>query len=149
MIIFLFDNTTAVVNRIKIPVILSDEAVDEVREAYYCFENGDKSSFGYKKFIDCVYKCANLNVAENIITDSRVKAAITYIQSNLQEPITCRDVANHIFLSEGRFSRIFKEQVGMTFSGVEIERRGDVYEKNSNNHGCNGWYWKGIGNFII
>ena len=123
VLIFLFDNTTAVANQTKTPVILSDEAVDEVIEAYYCFENGDESSSGYKKLIDCVYKCANLNVAKNIITDSRVKTAIAYMQSNLQESITCRDVANHIFLSEGRFSHIFKEQVGMTFSAYLIYQR--------------------------
>lgn len=32
-------------------------------------------------------------------------------------------VANHIFLSEGRFSHIFKEQVGMTFSTYLIYQR--------------------------
>ena len=44
-------------------------------------------------------------------------------KSNLHEPITCRDVANHIFLSEGRFSHLFKEQVGMTFSAYLIYQR--------------------------
>ena len=123
VLIFLFDNTTAFANQIKHLTLLSDEAVDEIIKAYDCFENGDKSNSSYREFLNCVYKCVNLSVVENIIMDNRVKSAITYIQSNLHEPITCRDVANHIFLSEGRFSHLFKEQVGMTFSAYLIYQR--------------------------
>ena len=123
VLIFLFDNTTAIANQIKTLAILSDESVDEIIKAYYCFENGDKSNSSYREFIKCVYKCANLSVVENIIMDKRVQSALTYIQSNLHEPITCSDVANYIFLSEGRFSHLFKEQVGMTFSAYLIYQR--------------------------
>ena len=123
VLIFLFDNTTDIANQIKNLAILSDEAVDEIIKAYFCFENGDKSNTCYKEFIECVYKCANLSVVENIVMDNRIKSAITYIQLNLHEQITCSDVAKHIFLSEGRFSHIFKEQVGMTFSAYLIYQR--------------------------
>ena len=123
VLIFLFDNTTTIAKQIKNLDILSDEAVDEIIKAYYCFENSDKSNTCYKEFIECVYKCANLSVVENIVIDSRIKSAIAYIQLNIHEPITCSDVANHIFLSEGRFSHLFKEEVGMTFSAYLIYRR--------------------------
>ena len=49
--------------------MLSDESVDEIIKAYYCFENGDKSNSCYREFIECVYKCANLSVVENIVID--------------------------------------------------------------------------------
>ncbi|MBR5590704.1 MAG: helix-turn-helix transcriptional regulator, partial [Anaerotignum sp.] len=39
------------------------------------------------------------------------------------EKITCRDVAEAVFLSESRFSHLFKEQVGMTFSAYLIYQR--------------------------
>lgn len=123
VLIFLFDSTTDIANQIKNLAVLSDKAVDEIIKAYSCFENGNKSNSCYREFIECVYKYANLNVVENIIMDNRVKSAITYIQSNLHEPLTCSDVANHIFLSEGRFSHLFKEQVGMTFSAYLIYQR--------------------------
>ena len=123
VLIFLFDNTTTVAKQIKTPAILSDEAVDEIVKAYYCFEDGDKSNSCYREFIECVYKCAKLKGAENIVIDSRIKSAIAYIQLNIHEPITCSDVANHIFLSEGRFSHLFKEQIGMTFSAYLIYQR--------------------------
>ena len=123
VLIFLFDNTTTIAKQIKNLAILSDEAVDEIIKAYYCFENSDKSNSCYREFIECVYKCANLSVVENIVIDNRIKSAIAYIQLNIHEPITCSDVANHIFLSEGRFSHLFKEQVGMTFSAYLIYQR--------------------------
>lgn len=123
VLVFLFDQTTSIANQIKDLSILSDEAIDEVVKAYDCFEKSDKSNVSYREFIKCVYKCANLSEAENIVVDKRVKAALTYIQSNLQEPITCSDVANHLFLSEGRFSHLFKEQVGMTFAAYLIYQR--------------------------
>ena len=123
MLIFLFDNTTTIAKQIKNLAILSDEAVDEIIKAYYCFENSEKSNFCYREFIECVYKCANLSIVENIVLDNRIKSAITYIQSNLHGQITCSDVAKHVFLSEGRFSHLFKEQVGMTFSAYLIYQR--------------------------
>lgn len=123
VLIFLFDNTTAIANQIKELAILSDETVDDIVKAYYSFEKSDKSNFSYREFIKCVYKYTNLSIVENVVMDKRVKSALTYIQSNLHEPITCSDVAKHIFLSEGRFSHLFKEQIGMTFSAYLIYQR--------------------------
>jgi len=123
VLVFLFDNTTSIANQIKDLRVLSDEVVDEVVQAYGCFEKSDKSNSSYREFIKIVYKCTNLSIAENIVVDKRVESALIYIQSNLHEPITCRDVANHVFLSEGRFSHLFKEQVGMTFSAYLIYQR--------------------------
>ena len=58
-----------------------------------------------------------------VLDDERVESALKYVQSNLQEPLTCSDVAKHVFLSEGRFSHLFKEQVGMTFAAYLIYQR--------------------------
>ena len=69
VLIFLFDNTTTIAKQIKNLAILSDEAVNEVIKAYYCFENGDKSNSCYREFIECVYKCANLSIVENILSN--------------------------------------------------------------------------------
>ena len=123
VLVFLFDSTTSVANQIKELTILSDEVVDEIVKAYFCFEENDQSYFSYRKFIRCVYECTGIKMNENMAMDKRIEYALTYIQSNLQEPITCSDVANYISLSEGRFSHLFKEQVGMTFSAYLIYQR--------------------------
>ena len=123
VLVFLFDSTTSVANQIKELTILSDEVVDEIVNAYSCFEESDQSYFSYRKFIRCVYECTGIKMNENMAMDKRIEYALTYIQSNLQESITCSDVANYISLSEGRFSHLFKEQVGMTFSAYLIYQR--------------------------
>ena len=116
VLIFLFDNTTSVAKQIIRAKILSEEVVDRIEEAYYLLENSEKLSSHYSKFMNYVYEGTNLNVVEKEKYDDRIKSALTFIRGNLQEEIVCKDVANHIFLSEGRFSHLFKEQVGMTFS---------------------------------
>lgn len=123
VLIFLFDNTTSVAKQIVKTNVLSDVVVDKIVEAYYFFENNEKSSVRYNKFMNYVYEGININVVDKERIDDRIKAALIFIRENLQESIACRDVADHIFLSEGRFSHLFKEQVGMTFSAYFIYQR--------------------------
>lgn len=123
VLVFLFDNTTSVANQIETLNLISDEAVDKIVEAYACFEKSDKPEACYKSFIKYVYDCIDIKVTEDNIIDKRIECALTYIHSRLHERITCDDVAGHIFLSTGRFSHLFKEQVGMTFSSYLIYQR--------------------------
>ena len=123
VLVFLYDNTTGVANQIKNLTTLSDEAVEKIAEAYDCFEKSEKSNSCYRAFIKCVYQCANLRDTENIVTDKRIEAVLTYIRLNIQEPLTCRDAASYVFLSEGRFSHLFKKQVGMSFSAYLVYQR--------------------------
>ena len=74
-------------------------------------------------FVQCVLACSEIAVAETLPPDTRIERAVTYIQSRLHDKITCEDVAGHIFLSEGRFSHLFKEQIGMTFAAYLIYQR--------------------------
>lgn len=85
VLVFLFDSTTSVANQIKELTILSDEVVDEIVNAYSCFEESDQSYFSYRKFIRCVYECTGIKMNENMAMDKRIEYALTYIQSNLQE----------------------------------------------------------------
>ena len=123
VLVFLFDSTTSVANQIEKLTILSSHAVKEVEEAYSFFEESNQLDLDYGEFIETVYKYANLRADESKISDGRIKDALSYMQSNLQEPITCGEVAEHVFLSEGRFSHLFKEQVGMTFAAYLVYQR--------------------------
>ena len=123
VLVFLFDNTTTVADQISELSIIPDEAVDRIRTAYYDFENSDKSAFSYRAFVQHVLDWNEIAIAKTIPLDVRIECALTYIQSRLHEKITCDDVASHIFLSTGRFSHLFKEQVGMTFAAYLIYQR--------------------------
>jgi len=123
VLVFLFDNTTAVAEQISTLKEISNDAVDRIRDAYCAFENSDKSDLSYTAFVRRVLDCSQIAIAKTIPLDVRIECALTYIQSRLHERITCDDVAGHIFLSEGRFSHLFKEQVGMTFAAYLIYQR--------------------------
>ena len=123
VLVFLFDCTTAVAEQISTLKIIPNDAVDQIKDAYCVFENSDKSSLSYNAFIQCVIDCSEIPIAKTIPLDARIECALTYIQSRLHEKITCDEVAGHVFLSEGRFSHLFKEQVGMTFAAYLIYQR--------------------------
>ncbi len=123
VLVFLFDNTTAVAEQISTLKMIPNDAVDRIRDDYCAFENSDKSDLSYTAFVRRVLDCSQIAIAKTIPLDVRIECALTYIQSRLHERITCDDVAGHIFLSEGRFSHLFKEQVGMTFAAYLIYQR--------------------------
>lgn len=123
VLVFLFDSTTNIAKQINEVSVLEDELVDVVVKEYHVFEGSEKSAFDYKKVVTNIYKCVNIGELEPVVMDKRVESALKYMQTNLHESLTCRDVAKHVFLSEGRFSHLFKEQVGMTFAAYLIYQR--------------------------
>ena len=123
VLIFLFDSTTNIAKQINKISVLDDELVDGVVNAYHIFLNGDKAASDYRKVVTSVYQCVDMRQLEQVCMDERVEAALKYVRSNLSEPLTCSDVAKHVFLSEGRFSHLFKEQAGMTFAAYLIYQR--------------------------
>ena len=48
---------------------------------------------------------------------------MAYIRARAPEPVSCKEAADAVFLSQGRFSHLFKEQVGMTFAAYLIYQR--------------------------
>ncbi|QMV41185.1 response regulator transcription factor [Cohnella cholangitidis] len=52
-----------------------------------------------------------------------VRETIRYLEERLQDPVTLRDVAEHLHLNASYFSVLFKEQTGLTFSDYLTRRR--------------------------
>ena len=50
-------------------------------------------------------------------------SAMKYIRDRGDLKITCKEAADAVFLSEGRFSHLFREQAGMTFAAYLIYQR--------------------------
>lgn len=44
-----------------------------------------------------------------------IRKATSYIQKNITKPITLEEVANHVYLSQYYFSKLFKKEVGINF----------------------------------
>lgn len=47
--------------------------------------------------------------------NDEIRKAISYIDSNLTINLTLEDVANHVYLSQFYFSRLFKKEIGVSF----------------------------------
>ncbi|NIK69517.1 MULTISPECIES: response regulator [unclassified Paenibacillus] len=52
-----------------------------------------------------------------------VKESIQYLDEHLHEPVTMRDIADHLHMNASYFSVLFKEQTGLTFSDYLTRRR--------------------------
>lgn len=117
-LVFLYDSTTHVAARIKRVQSLSDSVCDGIRGLFVEFgEHEDYSQFE-KELLSL------LGIAPGCrVTDQRILSAMKTIRTGLSEPLTCRDVAASVFLSESRFSHLFREQVGMTFAAYRIYQR--------------------------
>lgn len=55
--------------------------------------------------------------------NAQVQEAIHYLDTHLHEPLTMRDIADHLHLNASYFSVLFKEQTGLTFSEYLTRRR--------------------------
>lgn len=47
--------------------------------------------------------------------NDEIRKAISYIDTNLTTNLTLEDVANHVYLSQFYFSRLFKKEIGVSF----------------------------------
>lgn len=81
-----------------------------------------KPSIFRKSLRNLLEKTAARDRSEEIITDtstdkhSIIELAITYINENYKEKLTLQMVAAHVYLNPQYFSRIFKKEVGVTYT---------------------------------
>ena len=119
---FLYDSTTNVALQIKEVEIISAEKCRDIVTAYGDFEKQEEAD-AYGAFEEKMLNWLEFSGIDNGIKDERILQAMEYIRREASEKITCRDVAEVVFLSESRFSHLFKEQIGMTFSAYLIYQR--------------------------
>lgn len=123
VLVFLFDSTTAVSKQIGSVRVMTDDAVCRIRKSFQDFEYSKRDVSCYESFAGCVFECNGITDAGAVITDERIRQSLSFIQSRLCEAVTCADAAGSVFLSEGRFSHLFRQQVGMTFAAYLIYQR--------------------------
>ena len=122
VLVFLYDCTTSVAKQIENIRCLANENCDGIIKLYMDMQQ-DCTGGCYKKFETSVLELLGITDSMHQISDERVVAAMNYIQKKSSEKISCRDVAEKVHLSPGRFSHLFKEQVGMTFAAYVIYQR--------------------------
>lgn len=121
-LVFLYDCTTAVASQIQRTCIIPEACCRKITTAYSDFEQ-EETSDHYCRFESTVLTQLGFCCAGSRVMDERILAAMRYIRSMFTEVLSCRQVANAVYLSESRFAHLFREQVGMTFAAYLIYQR--------------------------
>lgn len=84
------------------------EAVEQAMEAV---ESQERAGF-----IDKVVDKSLIEINKEDTASTPIKEAMAYIQENITEQLSLREVASHVHLNPSYFSVLFKEQTNLTFS---------------------------------
>lgn len=117
VIVFLFDETTSAAEQIRDVVTLSDEVVSQLIDKFRVYKDSGRNKQDYVSFIQNLYMSVGIDELPRAISDERIKAAIYFINQRIGTRITCKEVASAVFMSESRFSHLFKYEMGITFVG--------------------------------
>ena len=122
VLVLLYDSTTNVAAHIREVKEISDASCDKIMDAYFRFQRKENRD-SYNEFEQCCLNEVGIMESKCMVEEERIASAISYITNHLSEKITCKQAADAVFLSQGRFSHLFKKQVGMTFASYLIYQR--------------------------
>lgn len=122
VLVFLYDCCTDAARSIRALQCIPKSDCDKIITYYLAFEQHPEAG-NYRKLEDCLLTFLGITKAPDGITDPRIVSAMEYIHGSLSESLSCKNVAEKVFLSQGRFSHLFRNQVGMTFAAYRIYQR--------------------------
>ncbi|NLM19631.1 MAG: hypothetical protein GX217_06375 [Clostridiaceae bacterium] len=76
VLVFLFDNTTAVANQINQVRVISDEDVCKIQKVFRDFENGPKNADDYETFIQYIFCNIEISASGTAVTDERIQRSL-------------------------------------------------------------------------
>ena len=122
VLVFLYDSTTGVAKQIKEIRCIGEESCRSIVDQYAIVDQYPTAE-AYHRFEQDMLAQLELLSEAPCLRDERITAAMQYIQMQYSEKISCRQVADAVHLSQGRFSHLFKEHAGMTFAAYLIYQR--------------------------
>ncbi len=121
-LVFMYDCTTHIANQIRTVRCIPEECCSDIVASYTGFEQVCTAD-DYCRFERYVMTQLGFISTAPCVTDERIISAMKYIRSMLSEKLSCKTVADTVYLSQSRFSHLFKDQVGMTFASYLIYQR--------------------------
>ena len=122
LLVFLFDITSTVSGRMRSFTVLEEQAAEGIAMSYQMLTAGDPEK-DYGRFFRETMGRIGIKEVCSRITDERILFAMRFVVVNLQYALTAKDAAGAAYLSESRFSHLFREQVGISFSSWLVFRR--------------------------
>ena len=122
VLVFLYDCTTNIAKQIRTIRCIPEEYCRKIMTSYTSLEQAYTAD-NYCRFEKLVMKELGFTDCISFVNDERIVSAMKYIRSACFENLSCNMVADAVHLSQSRFSHLFREQVGMTFSAYLIYQR--------------------------
>ena len=122
LLVFLFDITSTVSEQMRSFTVLEEWTAEGIAMSYQMHTAGDLEK-DYGKFFRETMGRIGIKEVSSRITDERILLAMRFVEDHLQDTVTAKDTAGAAFLSEGRFSHLFREQAGIAFSSWLVFRR--------------------------
>lgn len=121
-LVFLYDCTSPMACQIKTIQVLEESVCKQIISRYLEIASNPTAD-SYNNFQTKISALLGCNPFPYSVTDARIQTAMEYIRNAISEHITCKNVADAVFLSESRFSHLFRTQTGMTFASYLIYQR--------------------------
>lgn len=122
LLVFMFDITSKVSERIINFESLKTQETERIISAWRSWES-EKTVEGYEDFWTEVMAALEISEAGSRVSDERIAAAMRYVKKHLQDDIKLKDAAETAYLSESRFSHLFREETGISFSGYLVMQK--------------------------
>ncbi len=121
-LVFLFDITSTVSEQMRCFTVLQEQTAESIVRSYQMLTVGNRIK-DYGKFFGEVMGLIGIKEVCSRITDERIRLAMEFVEDHLQDAVTVKEAAGAVYLSESRFSYLFREQAGIAFSSWLVFKR--------------------------
>lgn len=122
LLVFMLDITSKVSEQITDFTILTRQEIEQIISAWRLLDGG-RAEEDYEAFWAKVTAALRIRETGSRISDERIIQAMHFVKEHPDEDITIKDAAESVYLSEGRFSHLFKEETGIAFSGYLLMQK--------------------------
>lgn len=119
LLVFMFDITSKVSEQLTDFKVLKKQKTERIISAWQSWES-EKNEDAYEDFFAEVMAVLSIREMGSRVSDERIIAAMHFVKEHLYDDVTVKDAAEAAFLSESRFSHLFREETGIAFSGYLV-----------------------------
>ena len=122
LLVFMFDITSRVSECITNFKTLKTQEAERIISAWQSWDDS-KIGANYEDFFAKVMAELDISETGSRVSDERIIAAMRFVKQHLNDDMTVRDAAEFVYLSESRFSHLFREETGIAFSGYLVMQK--------------------------
>lgn len=122
LLVFMFDITSKVSEQVTRFKVLKGQEIERIISVWRSW-GGGKTREDYEDFWTKVMAVLGISEVGSRVSDERITAAMHFVKEHLHDDVTVKDAAESVYLSEGRFSHLFREETGIAFSGYLVMQK--------------------------